>query len=156
MGISDKFWMQQAYEQALIAQTEGEVPVGAVLISNENKIISFGRNSTISAIDPCGHAEINAIKNAAINLKNHRLLNTTLYVTLEPCLMCAGALIQARIERIVFACRDFKTGAAGSVFNVLNGFPLNHKILIDEGIMQQECSLLLEDFFKARRLLKDG
>lgn len=151
MGINDKFWMQQAYEQALLAQREGEVPVGAVVVSKNSELLASGRNNSLSAADPCGHAEINAIKKASALLKNHRLSGTTLYVTLEPCIMCAGALIQARIERLVFACRDFKTGAAGSLFNVLSGYPLNHKVLIDEGVMEEECSMLLKDFFKSRR-----
>jgi tRNA(adenine34) deaminase len=84
-------------------------------------------------------------------LRNHRLLNSTLYVTLEPCAMCAGAIIQTRLLRVVFATRDFKAGAAGSVYNFLQGYPLNHRVQIDEGVMQEECAALLSDFFKARR-----
>src|SRR6185295_12516661 len=93
--------------------------------------------------DPSSHAEVQAIRQAASALKNHRLLDTTLYVTLEPCVMCAGLLVHSRIKRLVFACRDLKEGAAGSVFNLLLGHPLNHKVQIDEGIMQVECSKLL-------------
>ncbi|MCL9683697.1 tRNA adenosine(34) deaminase TadA [Legionella maioricensis] len=149
--MSDKYWMQQAYQQALLAQSEGEVPVGAVLVSKSNELLGLGRNTLENRHDPSAHAEINAIRQASQTLKNHRLLDTTLYVTLEPCVMCAGLIVHARIKRLVFATRDFKTGAAGSVFNVLQGYPLNHKVIIDEGVMQQECSQLLADFFKKCR-----
>ncbi len=146
--MNDKFWMQKAYEQALIAQKEGEIPVGAVLISQDNQLIGAGRNSQLKSHDPSNHAEFLAIRQGAQILQNHRLLSTTLYVTLEPCVMCAGLLVHARIKRLVYATRDLQSGAAGSVFNILKGFPLNHKVLIDEGIMQHECSTLLIDFFK--------
>lgn len=149
--MSDKFWMVKAYEQALLAQSEGEVPVGAVLVNHNNELLATGRNSLQNSHDPSDHAEIKVIRQASQLLKNHRLLNTTLYVTLEPCVMCAGLIVHARIHRLVFATRDFKAGAAGSVFNLLQGYPLNHSVLIDEGIMQQECAVLLSDFFKARR-----
>ena len=151
--MSDRLWMQYAYEQAFLAQAEGEVPVGAVLISKDNEILGVGRNTIQCSHDPSGHAEVNAIRQASQALKNHRLLDTTLYVTLEPCAMCAGLLVHARIKRLVFATRDFKVGAAGSVFNLLQGYPLNHKVIIDEGVMQQECAQLLADFFKSRRSL---
>ena len=101
--------------------------------------------------DPTAHAEIVAIRAAAGYLQNYRLQNTTLYVTLEPCCMCAGALVHARVKRVVFATRDFKAGAAGSIFNLLQGYPLNHQVQIDEGIMQHECAAILNDFFKSRR-----
>lgn len=143
--------MQQAYQQALLAQSAGEVPVGAVLINQNNELIGVGRNTLQNSHDPSGHAEINAIREASQLVKNHRLLDTTLYVTLEPCAMCAGLIVHARIKRLVYATRDLKAGAAGSVFNLLHGYPLNHKVIIDEGIMQQECALLLSDFFKACR-----
>ncbi len=149
--MSDRYWMQQAYQQAVLAQSAGEVPVGAVLINQNNELIGLGRNTLQNSHDPSGHAEINAIRQASQIVKNHRLLDTTLYVTLEPCVMCAGLIVHARIKRLVFATRDLKVGAAGSVFNLLQGYPLNHKVIIDEGIMQQECSLLLTDFFKACR-----
>ncbi len=151
MGMNDRYWMQQAYQQAILAQSAGEVPVGAVLINQNNELIGLGRNTLQNSHDPSGHAEINAIRQASLIVKNHRLLDTTLYVTLEPCAMCAGLIVHARIKRLVFATRDLKAGAAGSVFNLLQGYPLNHKVIIDEGIMQQECSLLLTDFFKTCR-----
>ncbi|KTD32476.1 tRNA-specific adenosine deaminase [Legionella moravica] len=140
-----------AYEQALLAQSEGEVPVGAVLVSKDNELLGVGRNALQKSHDPSDHAEFLSIRQAAQQLKNHRLLDTTLFVTLEPCVMCAGLIVQARIKRLVFATRDFKGGAAGSVFNLLQGYPLNHKVIIDEGLMQHECSSLLSDFFKTCR-----
>lgn len=149
--MSDRHWMQQAYQQAILAQSAGEVPVGAVLINQNNELIGVGRNTLQNSYDPSGHAEINAIRQASQLVKNHRLLDTTLYVTLEPCAMCSGLIVHTRIKRLVYATRDLKAGAAGSVFNLLQGYPLNHKVVIDEGIMQQECSALLTDFFKACR-----
>jgi tRNA(adenine34) deaminase len=149
--MNDQYWMQQAYEQAFLAQNEGEVPVGAVLVSNEGELLGANRNAVQNSHDPSEHAEVRVIRQAAQQLKNHRLLDTTLYVTLEPCPMCAGLIVHARIKRVVFATRDFKAGAAGSVYNLLQGYPLNHKVQIDEGIMQSECALLLSDFFKACR-----
>ncbi|KTD68617.1 tRNA-specific adenosine deaminase [Legionella steelei] len=143
--------MQKAYEQAILAQNEGEVPIGAVLVSKDNQLLSLGRNFTQNSHDPSDHAEVRAIRSASQQLKNHRLLDTTLYVTLEPCAMCAGLIVHARIKRLVFASRDFKAGAAGSVYNLLQGYPLNHKVQIDEGIMQAECSILLTDFFQMCR-----
>lgn len=149
--MNDKFWMHMAYEQALLAQSEGEVPVGAVLVSKDNELLAVGRNALQKSHDPSDHAEFLTIRQAAQQLKNHRLMDTTLFVTLEPCVMCAGLIVQARIKRVVFATRDFKGGAAGSVFNLLQGYPLNHKVIIDEGLMQHECSSLLSDFFKTCR-----
>lgn len=150
--MNDRFWMKQAYEQAILAGQEGEVPVGAVLVDKENQLIGIGRNALQKSHDPTDHAEIRALRDASAKLKNHRLLDSTLYVTLEPCTMCAGAIVHARVKRLVFATRDFKAGAAGSVYNLLQGYPLNHKVMIDEGIMQEECASLLHDFFKMRRI----
>lgn len=109
--MNDQYWMRQAYEQALLAQTEGEVPVGAILVSNENQLLGAGRNLIQKSHDPSSHAEIQAIRQASQRLQNHRLLDTTLYVTLEPCAMCAGLMVHARISRLVFATRDFKSGS---------------------------------------------
>ena len=149
--MSDLFWMQQAFDLALIAGDKGEVPVGAVLVDENNNIIGRGYNQVVTTKDPSAHAEIIALREGAANLNNYRLQHTTLYVTLEPCCMCAGALVHARIKRLVFATRDLKAGAAGSMFNLLQGYPLNHQIQIDEGFLQEECSTLLADFFEARR-----
>lgn len=160
MSISvDAYWMQKAYELALKAKENNEVPVGAVIVNEDNQLIGEGYNQVIMQLDPTAHAEILAIKQAARTVKNYRLPQPgrrldhgpTMYVTLEPCCMCAGALVHARINRIVFATRDLQAGAAGSAYNLLQGYPLNHKVQIDEGIMQQQCSQLLQDFFHSRR-----
>lgn len=149
--MNDHYWMKIAYEQALYAQREGEVPIGAVLISSDNQLLGLGRNCVQNSHDPSDHAEVRAIRQATQYIQNHRLPNTTLYVTLEPCAMCAGLIVHTRIKRLVFAARDFKAGAAGSVYNLLQGHPLNHKVQIDEGVMQSESSLLLTHFFKRCR-----
>lgn len=149
--MTDTYWMQQAYDLALLAQSQGEIPVGAVLVSEQKQLLGQGWNHVIQNRDPTAHAEIMAIRNAATHLNNYRLQNTTLYVTLEPCCMCAGALIHARIKRLVFATRDVKAGAAGSTYNLLHGYPLNHQIQIDEGFLQHDCALLLTEFFKTLR-----
>ncbi len=146
----DLFWMQRALELAQQAQAEGEVPVGAVLVKAD-QILGEGWNAPISEHDPTAHAEIRALRHAAKRLGNYRLLDTTLYVTLEPCVMCAGAIIHARVKRVVYGARDPKTGAAGSVFNILNSEQHNHRVQITSGVLQQECSTLLTDFFQARR-----
>jgi tRNA(adenine34) deaminase len=153
MGIDfdDSYWMRQAYKQALLAKAEAEVPVGAVLVAKDNVLLAANRNAVESSFDPSAHAEMLVICEAANRLQNHRLLHTTLYVTLEPCAMCAGLMVHARIHRVVFATRDFKAGACGSVVNLLQGHPFNHQVLIDEGLMQEECAGLLTDFFRVRR-----
>ena len=149
--MNDLYWMQKAYALAMDARDEGEIPVGAVLVDEQQTLIGFGSNQVIKTCDPSAHAEILALRQASFLLKNPRLTSTTLYVTLEPCCMCAGALVHARVQRVVFATRDVKAGAAGSVYQVLKGFPLNHTVRVDEGIMQHECAGLLTDFFRERR-----
>lgn len=153
MGIDDHGWMRLAYEQALIAQEQGEVPVGAVLVSQNNELLASGYNQVIMACDPTAHAELVVLRKAAKKLKNYRLEHCRLYVTLEPCAMCAGAILHARLQRLIFATRDFKAGAAGSVTNLFHpGLPYP-KLLLDEGIMQQECAHLLSQFFAKKRKL---
>jgi tRNA(adenine34) deaminase len=154
MGMNDQYWMELAYQQALLARDEGEVPVGAVLVSQQGELLALGRNKVQTQHDPSLHAELIAIREASQKINNHRLLGSTLYVTLEPCPMCAGLMVLARIHRLVFASRDFKSGSAGSVFNLLQGAPLNHQVLIDEGVMQQACAELLTGFFEDIRLAK--
>jgi len=146
----DQFWMQHALALARRAEAEGEVPVGAVIIKDE-QIVSEGWNRPIGSNDPTAHAEIMALRTAAAKLHNYRLLNTTLYVTLEPCSMCAGAIIHARVKRLVYAARDPKGGAAGSVFSILPGERLNHQVEISAGVLAEECSGLLSSFFQSRR-----
>ena len=150
--MSDLFFMKEAYALAFTAQSFGEVPVGAVLVDKNQQIIGRGFNQVIKNHDPSAHAELVAIRDACLQIGNYRLPGTTLYVTLEPCCMCAGALVHARIERLVFATKDPKAGAAGSVYNLLQGYPLNHQVMVEEGLLRNECASLLSDFFKARRL----
>jgi len=150
--MDDLGWMQHAYQLALQAEAIGEVPVGAVVVSSDGVLLGSGFNQVITRHDPTAHAEVLALREAAEKTQNYRLLDTTLYVTLEPCSMCAGALLQARCTRLVFATRDLKTGAAGSVFNLLGSEALNHRLQIDEGPLQAESAALLSNFFKQRRL----
>lgn len=149
--MNDIVFMQRALELAKDAADKGEVPVGAVVVDKGNNIIGQGQNRTITLCDPTAHAEIIALKEAALHVHNHRLIDATIYVTLEPCPMCAGALVQSRIKRLVFSCRDFNTGACGGVINIINSPASNHSVLIDEGILEKESSHLLCQFFKSKR-----
>lgn len=146
----DRQFMQQALEQANLAALAGEVPVGAVLVRN-GQVISKGFNQPITHHDPSAHAEMLALRQAALSEQNYRLPGTTLYVTLEPCVMCAGAILHARVERIVFGATDPKTGAAGSVLDVFSSKQINHQTTAEGGVMGEECGQLLRDFFKERR-----
>lgn len=146
----DRFWMQHALRLAHTAEAENEVPVGAVLVQDE-KILGEGWNRPIASCDPTAHAEINALRAAAKVAENYRLPGTTLYVTVEPCVMCAGALIHARVARVVFGAREPKTGAAGSVFDVLQNVQHNHRIEVAGDVLGEECAALLQAFFKRRR-----
>jgi tRNA(adenine34) deaminase len=146
----DRQYMQQAIEQAMLAASAGEVPVGAVLVRN-GKVISKGFNQPISNSDPSAHAEMLALRGAAQSEANYRLPGTTLYVTLEPCTMCAGAMLHARVDRVVFGASDPKTGAAGSVLNVFSEKQINHQTQVEGGIMSEECGQILRQFFKERR-----
>jgi tRNA(adenine34) deaminase len=146
--------MQQALLQAEEAALKGEIPVGAVLIDN-NGLLAAAGNSPISRKDPSAHAEMLVIRSAAERLENYRLTGTTLYVTLEPCIMCMGALIHARIKRLVYGATDSKTGAAGSIYSIGNDGHLNHKIEIRDGVLAEQCSTLLKTFFKTRRKEKN-
>jgi len=147
----DKEWMQRAFELAQKAEAHDEVPVGAIIV-HEDKIIGEGWNQPISSNDPTAHAEIMALRDAGNNIGNYRLSNATMYVSLEPCAMCAGAIVHARIAKLVYATDDPKTGACGSVFNLLQTEELNHKVEIEKGIFEEECRTLLQDFFKAKRV----
>lgn len=147
----DLHWMNKARELSKKAAEHDEVPVGAVLVDAENQCIGQGWNQPISADDPTAHAEILAMREAAKHLRNYRLPDTTLYVTLEPCPMCAGAIVHARIARVVIATPDPRTGSAGSVFNLLSSSQLNHRVNVSFGVLQQECSNLLKTFFLNKR-----
>lgn len=150
----DLFFMQQAFKLAKRAENAGEVPVGAVLVL-DNEIVGEGWNQPISSHDPTAHAEIVALRNAAKQFANYRLPETTLYVTLEPCPMCAGAIVHARVKRVVFATTDPKSGAAGSVFDLLpSDRRFNHYTEVDQGIMSEQAADLLSGFFRKRRLQK--
>jgi len=147
---SDEHFMRHALELARRAQAEGEVPVGAVVVLDE-KIVGEGWNRPISASDPTAHAEIQAMRAAASTRRNYRLVGATLYVTLEPCAMCVGAMFHARIRRVVFGAADPKTGAAGSTVNLFEEQRLNHHALVQGGVLAAECGALLSGFFASRR-----
>jgi len=150
----DLYWMQRALQLAQRAADSGEVPVGAVVVNEENILLGEGFNCPITTWDPSAHAEIIALRHASGTTKNYRLPATTLYVTLEPCIMCVGAMLQARIARLVFGALDPKTGAVLSVFNILDATyqgKLNHKIAYTSGILAKECGELLTKFFRQRR-----
>jgi len=142
--------MRQAIDMAQAARAAGEVPVGAVLV-RDGEVIGRGRNSPISNNDPTAHAEILALRDAASTVKNYRLENTTLYCTLEPCVMCAGALVAARVERLVFGARDLRFGGVRSKFRLADTDLLNHRIAVVEGVLGAECAELLRNFFEQRR-----
>jgi len=146
----DRQFMEQALEQARLAALAGEVPVGAVIVRN-GEVISKAFNQPITNHDPSAHAEMLALRQAALSAENYRLPGTTLYVTLEPCIMCAGAMLHARVDRIVYGAADPKTGAAGSVLDVFSSKQINHQTVLEGGMMAEECSQLLRDFFKERR-----
>ena len=146
----DRQFMQQALEQAGLAALAGEVPVGAVIVRN-GEVIARAFNKPITNHDPSAHAEMLALRQAALSAENYRLPDTTLYVTLEPCTMCAGAMLHARVDRIVYGASDPKTGAAGSVLDVFSSKQINHQTVIEGGMMSEECGQLLRDFFKERR-----
>jgi len=142
--------MRHALDLARRAQAEGEVPVGALVVLDE-KIVGEGWNRPISASDPSAHAEIQAMRAAASVRKNYRLIGATLYVTLEPCAMCVGAMFHARIRRVVFGAADPKTGAAGSVIDLFSQNKINHHALVQGGVLAAECGALLSSFFASRR-----
>lgn len=142
--------MAQAIELARRAGNAGEVPIGAVVVQDE-QCIGEGWNRPIAANDPSAHAEIEALRAAGAHENNYRLPGATLYVTLEPCVMCAGAIVQARLKRVVFGAADPKAGAAGSVFDLLRSKSLNHRARVDGGVLEPECAELLQEFFRARR-----
>jgi len=146
----DHQFMQQAIEQAKLAALVGEVPVGAVVV-REGKVISLGFNKPISTHDPSAHAEMLALRAAAQIEENYRLPGCTLYVTLEPCAMCSGAILHARVDRVVYGAADPKTGAAGSVLDIFSSKQINHQTSIEGGVMAEECGQLLRNFFKERR-----
>jgi tRNA(adenine34) deaminase len=148
--MTDAEWMQAALAEARLAAEAGEVPIGAVVV-RDGAMVARGHNRVLRDIDPTAHAEIVALRSAALALGNYRLNGCTLFVTLEPCAMCAGAIIHARLDRLVFAAADPKAGAAGSVLAVLNHPQLNHKLVVEQGSLAEESAALLRAFFRERR-----
>lgn len=150
----DQYWMSRALLQARQAAESDEVPVGAILINEENELLAEAYNQPISQVDPTAHAEINVLRIAAQKLNNYRLPNTTLYVTLEPCTMCLGALVQARVKRIVYGAIEPKAGAIESAFQLFDSGVYNHIPEITGGVRSQECSSLMSAFFEKKRRQK--
>jgi tRNA(adenine34) deaminase len=146
----DERWMRMALKSANAAADQGEVPVGAILVHNGNMIAAAG-NQPIGQHDPTAHAEIRVLRTASLYFENYRLPGTTLYVTLEPCLMCIGAIIHARIDRLVYGATDPKTGAVHSLYQVGSDNRLNHSLNITSGVLESECSTVLRTFFKEKR-----
>ena len=152
MSIRDhSYYMTKAYQEALKAKKIGEIPVGAVIVNKDGDIVSTGYNQTISSNDSSAHAEIVALRALGQRVSNYRFPDYSIYVTLEPCCMCAMALIHARLKNLYFGAYDLKTGACGSAFNLISDPKHNHKIIFEGGILKKECSALLSDFFKERR-----
>ena len=142
--------MRRALELARHAENLGEVPVGAVLVGRDG-LVAEGRNAPVASLDPTAHAEIQALRAAGKALHNYRLPGTTLYVTMEPCPMCAGALVHARVSRLVFGVQDFRAGAAGTVFDIVRAPEVNHRLEVTGGVLESEWRKLMQDFFRARR-----
>ena len=151
MSDADIDFMRAAVDEARAASEAGEVPIGAVAVVN-GEIIGRGQNRVLRDIDPTAHAEVVAMRDAARKLGNYRLTECELYVTLEPCAMCAGAMIHARLKRLVYGARDPKAGAAGSVLEVLNHPRLNHEMEVTAGVLEEQCGEMLREFFRQRRV----
>ena len=146
----DEFWMSFALAEAQQAYRAGEVPIGAVVVM-QGEIIGRGRNQPISSCDPTAHAEIIALREAAQKIGNYRLSEATIYVTIEPCAMCAGALVNARIKHLVYGAAEARTGAVSSIFQLCSHRSLNHHVEITAGVREADCKQLMQAFFKARR-----
>ena len=146
----DEQWMKIALIEAKLAMDESEVPVGAILVQ-ENNLIAQAHNRPIINHDPTAHAEIEVLRMAGEKLRNYRIAKSTLYVTLEPCAMCFGAMIHARIDRVVFGASDFKSGVCGSTINLSSESIFNHQILVSGGVLEHECINILQSFFKIKR-----
>ena len=154
MDHSHEYFMQMAIDQALAAGRMEEVPVGAVIIDADQQVIARDHNRTVSACDPSAHAEINVLRAAARQLQNYRLLSTTLYVTVEPCAMCMGAIVHARVGTVVFGAFDSKWGAAGSLYDLGQDIRMNHQVKIIQGICEDRCREVIQAFFRDRRKRK--
>ena len=152
MKYRDEKFMDLAIEEALLALSKGEVPIGAVMITLDGDILAKSHNSPILMKDPSAHAEILAIRKAAEKMGNYRLMGTTLYVTLEPCVMCAGAIVQARIQRVVYGADDLKGGGVSSLYRILHDERLNHAVEVTGGVKKDACAEILSRFFREKRL----
>ena len=148
--MRDEHWMQLALELARVAEAAGEVPVGAVIVLND-ELIAEGWNRPIGSADPTAHAEVVALRAAGQKLDNYRLLQTELYVTLEPCPMCVGAMLHARVKRVIYAATDPKTGALGGAYDLLNSVGHNHSFEVTKGVLEEQSRALLQAFFRSRR-----
>ncbi len=149
--MSDEDYLRLAIAEAYAAEAAGEVPVGTIVVSAAGEILGRGNNQVLRTSDPTAHAEIVALRAAGLALANYRLSGSTLFCTLEPCAMCAGAILHARIARLVYAAHDPKAGACGSVLNVIHHPQLNHRVEVVSGILSDQCGALLTDFFRSRR-----
>jgi len=154
MSYNDEKFMDIAIEEALLASAKGEIPVGAVVTLGDN-ILARSHNNAISMNDPSAHAEILAIRQAATTVGNYRLIGTTLYVTLEPCIMCAGSIIQARIQRVVFGADDPKGGGVVSLYGILDDKRLNHSVEVKSGVKKDACAEILSRFFREKRIVEN-
>ena len=151
MSETDENWMWRAIHVARDAIKLGEVPVGSIIVDSNGQILAAASNRTIKNVDPTAHAEILALRTAALRIGNYRLAGATVYSTVEPCAMCAGALVNARVERLVFGAHDERFGAVESIFRICDSPQLNHKVEITSGILANECRALMQDFFRSRR-----
>ncbi len=152
MSDTHENFMKLALEEAKKAGQIGEVPIGAVLVAENGEVLSAAHNQVIKLADPTAHAEILALREAAFNLNNYRLLNTSLFVTVEPCIMCMGAIVHARVTRVIWGANDPKWGAAGSLYNFSEDDRLNHRVEIIKGVCEENCRRLIQDFFRAKRI----
>ncbi len=152
--MSDVHYMQLAIAEAQAAELAGEVPVGAIVVSGEGEIVGRGNNQVLRTSDPTAHAEIVALRAAGLARSNYRLTGSTLFCTLEPCAMCAGAILHARVARLVYAAPDPKAGACGSVLHVMNHPQLNHRVNVSSGLLAKDSTTLLVNFFRSRRSLR--
>ena len=144
-------YMKLALAEAKKAGQCSEVPVGAILVSETGEVLAATQNRTITDLDPTAHAEILALRQAVFKINNYRLLNTVLYVTVEPCIMCMGAIVHARVQQLIFGTQDSKWGAAGSLYNYAEDQRLNHQVEIVAGVCEEECRILMQDFFRTKR-----
>lgn len=149
-NLTDEFWMSFALAEARQAATVGEVPIGAVIVRHD-EIIGRGHNEPIRSCDPTAHAEIIALREAARRIENYRLTDATIYVTIEPCAMCAGAIVNARIQRLVYGATEPRQGAVDSIFQICTNSSLNHQVEVTAGVKEEECKALMQTFFQARR-----